>query len=152
MSKLAQDALAFLDVAEQAHFTDLPHHYGDALKASIHKGIKHGLLNEELGHYDLDRLAKALNAERDYKFSYIGLQILYDRYFLHAQDVRFELPQVFFMRVAMGLALREVDREEKAIEFYNLLSQFDYMCSTPTLFNSGTKHSQLSSLLSHHSV
>ena len=91
------------------------------------------------------KLGKNLKPERDLQFSYLGLQTLYDRYFIHKNEIRFELPQIFFMRVAMGLAIEEKDREEKAIEFYDLLSSFDYMSSTPTLFNSGTIHSQLSS-------
>ena len=94
---------------------------------------------------DVDKLGQAIISSRDNDFTYLGLQTLYDRYFIHHDEVRYELPQVFFMRVSMGLALRENEREERAIEFYNLLSSFDYMSSTPTLFNSGTKHSQLSS-------
>jgi ribonucleoside-diphosphate reductase alpha chain len=111
----------------------------------IAKGIQNELLDEELGKYDLERLAKAIVADRDLQFGYIGLQTLYDRYFLHVRDVRIEMPQAFYMRVAMGLALNETDREARAIEFYNLLSTFDFMSSTPTLFNSGTQRSQLSS-------
>jgi ribonucleoside-diphosphate reductase alpha chain len=111
----------------------------------IAKGIENELLDAELGNYDLERLAKALVADRDLQFGYIGLQTLYDRYFLHVRETRIEMPQAFYMRVAMGLALREADREERAIEFYNLLSSFDFMSSTPTLFNSGTRRSQLSS-------
>jgi len=111
----------------------------------VKKGIEGGLLNPELGQYDLKRLGKALDAKRDLQFDYLGLQTLYDRYFLHVKGQRIELPQVFFMRVAMGLALREIDREARAIEFYEILSSFDFMSSTPTLFNSGTQHSQLSS-------
>ncbi len=111
----------------------------------IKKGIAGGLLNPELGQYDLKRLGLALDAKRDLQFDYLGLQTLYDRYFLHLKGQRIELPQVFFMRVAMGLALREVNREERAAEFYEILSSFDFMSSTPTLFNSGTLHSQLSS-------
>ncbi|XLZ69583.1 ribonucleoside-diphosphate reductase subunit alpha [Massilia sp. SR12] len=111
----------------------------------IAKGIAAELLNEELGKFDLAKLAKALVADRDLQFGYIGLQTLYDRYFLHVRDVRIEMPQAFYMRVAMGLALNEADREARAIEFYNLLSTFDFMSSTPTLFNSGTQRSQLSS-------
>lgn len=111
----------------------------------IRKGIDAELLDERLGQFDLERLAAALVPERDGQFEYLGLQTLYDRYFLHIEDRRIELPQVFFMRVAMGLAINEVDREKWAIEFYNVLSTFDYMSSTPTLFNAGTRHSQLSS-------
>ena len=96
--------------------------------------------------YDLGRLGAALKPERDLQFTYLGLQTLYDRYFIHtAGGIRFELPQAFFMRVAMGLAINEIDREERAIEFYELLSSFDFMSSTPTLFNSGTLRPQLSS-------
>lgn len=108
-------------------------------------GIEADLLDPRLGDYDLSRLAAALKPERDRQFGYLGLQTLYDRYFLHIGGRRIELPQIFFMRVAMGLALNEIDREARAIEFYNLISSFDFMCSTPTLFNSGTRHSQLSS-------
>jgi ribonucleoside-diphosphate reductase alpha chain len=111
----------------------------------VAKGIKNELLDPELAKFDLARLAKAIVADRDLQFGYIGLQTLYDRYFLHVREVRIEMPQAFYMRVAMGLALREDDREARAIEFYNLLSTFDFMSSTPTLFNSGTLRSQLSS-------
>jgi ribonucleoside-diphosphate reductase alpha chain len=111
----------------------------------IAKGIKEELLDAKLAEFDLARLAKALVADRDLQFGYIGLQTLYDRYFLHVRDIRIEMPQAFYMRVAMGLALNEGDREARAIEFYNLLSTFDFMSSTPTLFNSGTLRSQLSS-------
>ena len=111
----------------------------------IKKGVEGGLLNSELARYDLKLLAKAIDAKRDLQFDYLGLQTLYDRYFLHLKGQRIELPQVFFMRVAMGLALSEVNREARAVEFYEILSSFDFMSSTPTLFNSGTLHSQLSS-------
>jgi ribonucleoside-diphosphate reductase alpha chain len=111
----------------------------------IQKGIDAELLDTRLAAFDLVRLGQALKAERDAQFNYLGLQTLYDRYFLHIDDVRIEMPQAFFMRVAMGLALNEKDREARAIEFYDVLSSFDFMSSTPTLFNSGTRHSQLSS-------
>ncbi len=111
----------------------------------IANGIKNELLDAKLAEFDLERLAKALVADRDLQFGYIGLQTLYDRYFLHVRDVRIEMPQAFYMRVAMGLSLNEQDREARAIEFYQLLSSFDFMSSTPTLFNSGTLRSQLSS-------
>lgn len=114
-------------------------------EAYVTKGIEVGLLDPELRNFDLYKLSQALDFERDLKFQYLGLQTLYDRYLLHWEGQRFELPQAFFMRVAMGLAVREVDREERAIEFYRLLSSFDFMCSTPTLFNSGTTRPQLSS-------
>jgi len=111
----------------------------------IKQGIEAELLDPRLATFDLPRLAAALKPERDLQFGYLGLQTLYDRYFLHIAGRRIELPQIFFMRVAMGLALNEIDREARAIEFYDLISSFDFMCSTPTLFNSGTLHSQLSS-------
>lgn len=111
----------------------------------IQKGIKAELLDPRLAEFDLAKLAAALDGKRDNQFKYLGLQTLYDRYFLHIRGTRIELPQAFFMRVAMGLALNEVERERRAIEFYKLLSSFDFMSSTPTLFNSGTLHSQLSS-------
>ncbi len=119
--------------------------YADAFPRLIKHGIGAGLLDERLGQFDLKRLGAALQASRDLSFNYLGLQTLYDRYFLHHDGRRFELPQGFFMRVAMGLSLNEIDREARAIEFYEVLSSFDFMSSTPTLFNSGTRHSQLSS-------
>src|SRR3989442_597978 len=96
-------------------------------------------------NFDLARLAAAIDPDRDAKFDFLGMQTLYDRYFLHDHGTRYELPQAFFMRVAMGLALREDDSEARAIQFYELLSSFDFMASTPTLFNSGTTRPQLSS-------
>ena len=119
--------------------------YLDYFPQFIKKGVENELLDERLLQYDLVRLGGALKAERDLQFDYLGLQTLYDRYFLHVRKSRIELPQAFFMRVAMGLALNEVDREARAIEFYEVLSSFDFMSSTPTLFNSGTLRSQLSS-------
>ncbi|UOF93768.1 MAG: ribonucleoside-diphosphate reductase subunit alpha [Bordetella sp.] len=111
----------------------------------INRGIQAGLLAQEINQYDLNLLGKQLKADRDLKFGLIGLQTLYDRYFLHIKHVRIELPQIFFMRIAMGLAFREKNKETRAIEFYEILSSFDFMSSTPTLFNAGTKHPQLSS-------
>jgi len=119
--------------------------YPEALTHLIHQGIKAELLDPRLQEYDLEVLGQALVADRDFQFDYLGLQTLFDRYFLHINERRIELPQTFFMRVAMGLALNEVQREQRAIEFYHLLSSFDFMSSTPTLFNSGTLHPQLSS-------
>ena len=119
--------------------------YKEYFPAFIKRGIEADLLDQRLAQFDLMRLAEALDAERDLQFDYLGLQTLYDRYFLHIKEKRIELPQAFFMRVAMGLALNEVDREACAIEFYQVLSRFDFMSSTPTLFNSGTCRSQLSS-------
>ena len=111
----------------------------------IAKGVKNELLDEKLQQFDLARLGAALKPERDLQFDYLGLQTLFDRYFLHVRKQRIELPQAFFMRVAMGLSLNEADREARAIEFYEILSSFDFMSSTPTLFNAGTLRSQLSS-------
>ncbi|MCV2420299.1 ribonucleoside-diphosphate reductase subunit alpha [Paucibacter sp. DJ2R-2] len=119
--------------------------YAEYFPKYIKKGVAAELLDERLGQYDLARLGAALKAERDLQFDYLGLQTLYDRYFQHIEDKRIEMPQAFFMRVAMGLALNEIDREARAIEFYEVLSSFDFMSSTPTLFNSGTRRSQLSS-------
>ncbi|HXF47503.1 MAG TPA: ribonucleoside-diphosphate reductase subunit alpha [Burkholderiaceae bacterium] len=119
--------------------------YAEYFPRFIKYGIEVELLDERLAAFDLKRLAQALQPERDLQFTYLGLQTLYDRYFLHHDGRRFELPQAFFMRVAMGLALNEIDREARAIEFYEVLSRFDFMSSTPTLFNSGTRHPQLSS-------
>ncbi|WP_345540275.1 ribonucleoside-diphosphate reductase subunit alpha [Variovorax defluvii] len=119
--------------------------YADYFPQFIKKGVDNDLLDEKLLQFDLARLGAALKPERDLQFDYLGLQTLYDRYFLHVRKTRIELPQAFFMRVAMGLALNEIDREARAIEFYEVLSSFDFMSSTPTLFNSGTLRSQLSS-------
>ncbi len=119
--------------------------YREYFPRFIAQGVRAELLDERLLQFNLDRLAAALKAERDLKFDYLGLQTLYDRYFLHVDKRRIEMPQAFFMRVAMGLALNEIDREVRAIEFYEVLSGFDFMSSTPTLFNSGTRRSQLSS-------
>jgi len=119
--------------------------YAEYFPQYIKKGVQAELLDEKLMQFDLVRLGAALKAERDLQFDYLGLQTLYDRYFLHIDEVRIEMPQAFFMRVAMGLSLGEIDREARAIEFYNVMSSFDFMSSTPTLFNSGTRRSQLSS-------
>jgi ribonucleoside-diphosphate reductase alpha chain len=124
---------------------EMAQRYAEYFPVFIKKGIAAELLDDKLAQYDLARLGAALKAERDLQFDYLGLQTLYDRYFLHIDDVRIEMPQAFFMRVAMGLALNEIDREARAIEFYEVLSSFDFMSSTPTLFNSGTQRSQLSS-------
>ncbi|GGC08163.1 ribonucleoside-diphosphate reductase [Oxalicibacterium flavum] len=124
---------------------DAPAEYLEYFPKFIKKGIDADLLDAKLGQFDLKKLADALKPERDLQFGYLGLQTLYDRYFLHIRETRIEMPQAFYMRVAMGLALNEIDREARAIEFYNLLSSFDFMSSTPTLFNSGTQRSQLSS-------
>jgi len=132
-------------LGEEVSQADMATRYRTYFPEFISKGIAGGLLDARLAEYDLARLSAALDASRDLQFSYLGLQTLYDRYFLHLGGVRIELPQVFFMRVAMGLALRETDRDARAIEFYQLLSSFDFMSSTPTLFNAGTLHSQLSS-------
>ena len=118
---------------------------GDALETFLKKGIELELLSPELLNFDLAKLAAAIRPERSNQFTYLGLQTLFDRYFIHSDGVRFELPQLFFMRVCMGLSINEENREDRAIEFYNLLSSFDYMASTPTLFNSGTLRPQLSS-------
>jgi ribonucleoside-diphosphate reductase alpha chain len=145
LDELRSEALEFLGVAEESSHPEMKEHYPTAFKAYIDKGIELEMLDPNLKTYDLDKLGAAIDHDRDYQFTYLGLQTLYDRYFIHYQDTRFELPQIFFMRVAMGLAAEEDNREDRAIEFYRLLSSFDYMSSTPTLFNSGTLRPQLSS-------
>ena len=145
LDSLRTEALSFLNLAPNATQKEMENLYPQALDVFIKRAIELELVNPELGKMDLKKLGNNLKPERDLMFSYLGLQTLYDRYFIHKDEVRFELPQIFFMRVAMGLAIEEENREERAIEFYNLLSSFDYMSSTPTLFNSGTIHSQLSS-------
>ena len=145
MDQIRNEALNFLGVAEESTYQEMEKYYPEAFKAYIDKGIELDILDPELKTYDLNMLGNAIEYSRDNQFTYLGLQTLYDRYFIHCDDTRYELPQVFFMRVAMGLAIEEEKREERAIEFYRLLSSFDYMSSTPTLFNSGTKRPQLSS-------
>ena len=145
MDQIRSEALNFLNIAEESTYQEMEKYYPEAFKAYIDKGIELDILNPELKTFDLDKLSQAIDHTRDNQFTYLGLQTLYDRYFIHCDDVRYELPQVFFMRVSMGLALEEENREDRAIEFYRLLSSFDYMSSTPTLFNSGTKRPQLSS-------
>ncbi|MFC0220594.1 ribonucleoside-diphosphate reductase alpha chain [Pseudochelatococcus lubricantis] len=146
LDKLRREALTYvLGNAREAADAATGDHYAPYFPGFIAKGIAAELIEPELARFDLARLAAALKPERDRQFQFLGLQTLYDRYFLHDHGTRFELPQAFFMRVAMGLALREIDREEKAIEFYDLLSSFDFMASTPTLFNAGTLRPQLSS-------
>ncbi|ASQ45394.1 ribonucleoside-diphosphate reductase subunit alpha [Legionella clemsonensis] len=145
LDSLRTEALNKLEMQAEATFDEMTALYPIYFKAYIAQGINQGLLDHRLSEFDLDALGKALLPQRDMQFTYLSLQTLYDRYFLHENGVRYELPQAFFMRVAMGLAIREEYKTEKAIEFYLLLSSFDYMSSTPTLFNSGTVRPQLSS-------
>lgn len=145
LDDLRSEALSFLGIKDKATFDEMSTLYDTYLQAYIERGIKLELLDTKLKSYDLTKLSAAIKPERDLQFNYLGLQTLYDRYFIHSNGTRFELPQAFFMRVAMGLALNEKDKEKRAIEFYNLLSSFDFMSSTPTLFNSGTLRPQLSS-------
>lgn len=135
---LKQEAYHFLELTPE-------HDFAAYFTAYLDAGIEHELLDPKLRDFDIKQLAAAMQLERDRQFTYLGLQTLYDRYFIHWEGVRFELPQAFFMRVAMGLAMNETEREKRAIEFYHLLSSFDFMSSTPTLFNSGTLRPQLSS-------
>ena len=146
LDKLRREALTFLaDRPDEARREEMAERYPGYFQAYVHRAIELELLDPELARFDLDRIGKALKPERDEQFQFLGLQTLYDRYFQHSDGIRFELPQAFFMRVAMGVAIREIDREARAIEFYELLSSFDFMHSTPTLFNAGTTRPQLSS-------
>jgi ribonucleoside-diphosphate reductase alpha chain len=144
-ARLLLNSVRFEVLGAETTHGEMHTRYAEYFPTFIQRGIDAGLLDDRLGRFDLRSLGAALDANRDNKFGYLGLQTLYDRYFLHVQGTRIELPQAFFMRVAMGLAINEVDREVRAIEFYNVLSSFDFMSSTPTLFNSGTQRSQLSS-------
>ncbi|MEN3353478.1 MAG: ribonucleoside-diphosphate reductase alpha chain [Betaproteobacteria bacterium] len=146
-ARLLLNSLRLETLGEEVTQAEMSARYAEYLPEFVKQGIEAELLDERLANYDLKCLGAALDANRDLKFTYLGLQILYDRYFLHVQGRRIELPQIFFMRVAMGLALNEpeTEREARAIEFYNVLSSFDFMSSTPTLFNSGTRRSQLAS-------
>ncbi len=132
-------------LGEEVTQAQMAERYAEYFPQFIKKGVTAELLDPRLQQFDLARLGAALQAERDFQFDYLGLQTLFDRYFLHIDEQRIEMPQAFFMRVAMGLSLNEIDREARAIEFYNVLSSFDFMSSTPTLFNAGSLRSQLSS-------
>lgn len=147
LDHLRHEALSYIEeTVTGATQTEMNKVYPLYFNKYINRGAELGLIDNELTKYDLKKLGKALKPERDQQFTYLGLQTLYDRYFIHTDEsIRFELPQAFFMRVAMGLAINELDREARAIEFYELLSSFDFMSSTPTLFNSGTRRPQLSS-------
>ena len=142
LNNLEDEVSSFLGFERKANRAAM---YKEALVKTIDKGIEVGFLSEELKTFDLERLGSAIKEERDFQFTYLGLQTLYDRYFITFEETRYEMPQVFLMRVAMGLAIQEKDKNDRAEEFYNLLSSFDYMSSTPTLFNSGTNRPQLSS-------
>ncbi len=144
LSASRSEALTFLG-KQNANQAEMETLYAEYFTSYIERGIELELLDPKLREFDLAKISKAFNAKCDLQFTYLGLQTLYDRYFLHYHGVRFELPQWFFMRVAMGLCIQEKNKEEQAIEFYNLLSSFDYMSSTPTLFNAGTLRPQLSS-------
>ncbi len=145
LQQLRNEALSFLGLAADINHQHMQSLYPSYFQHYIQRGIELKRIDNTLASFDLETLGKALLPERDYQFTYLGLQTLYDRYFIHSNDIRFELPQAFFMRVAMGLALNEPNKEDKAIKFYQLLSSFDYMSSTPTLFNAGTLRPQLSS-------
>ncbi|MDO9411579.1 MAG: ribonucleoside-diphosphate reductase subunit alpha [Pseudolabrys sp.] len=142
LDKLSDEAGTFV-LGDTAEGTALD--YTEYFPAYIKRAIELKLVDPELAKFDLTKVSAALEAQRDRTFQFLGLQTLYDRYLIHSNETRFEMPQAFFMRVAMGLAIREIDREDRAIEFYRLLSSFDFMSSTPTLFNSGTLRPQLSS-------
>ena len=142
LNNLEDEVSSFLGFERKANRAAM---YKEALVKTIDKGIEVGFLSKGLKTFDLERLGSAIKEERDFQFTYLGLQTLYDRYFITFEETRYEMPQVFLMRVAMGLAIQEKDKNDRAEEFYNLLSSFDYMSSTPTLFNSGTNRPQLSS-------
>src|SRR3989475_8323507 len=141
-ARLLLHAIRFEVLGDEASHADMAVRYGAYFPQFIERGIAAELLDPELARFDLKTLGRALKAERDLKFGYLGLQTLSDRYLLHQRRPRIALPPAFFMRVAMGLALKEKDREQRAIEFYDVLSTFDFMSSTPTLFNAGTQRSQ----------
>ncbi|TQV88182.1 ribonucleoside-diphosphate reductase subunit alpha [Aliikangiella coralliicola] len=146
LSNLRLEALSFVnDSSTIVAQSEMAQVYPNYFIKYIKKASELKLLDEELTRFDLEKLAAAIQPDRDLAFNYLGLQTLYDRYFIHSENTRIELPQAFFMRVAMGLAINEIEREAKAVEFYQLLASFDFMSSTPTLFNSGTTRPQLSS-------
>ena len=146
LTSLYEEGLTFLNFKDNAPtIKEMSKAYPEYFKSYITNAVELELIDKELLNYDIDFIAKNIDPSKDLAFTYLGLQTLYDRYFIHKQGKRFELPQAFFMRVAMGLAINEENREERTLEFYNLISSFDFMCSTPTLFNSGTLRPQLSS-------
>ncbi len=144
-ARLLLDQIRHEVLGEAVTHGQMSSRYAEYFVEYVNKGVEAGRIDPKLAQFDLERMGAALNADRDLKFQYLGLQTLYDRYLLHINGRRFELPQAFWMRVAMGLAINEVEREARAIEFYELLSSFDFVSSTPTLFNSGTNRPQLSS-------
>ncbi len=144
-ARLLLNDFCSLVLGEEIAQADMATRYADYFPGYIKQAIEAELLDVKMSQFDLPRLGKELDASRDLQFGYLGLQTLFDRYFLHINEKRIELPQAFFMRVAMGLSLNEANPNERAIEFYRLLSSFDFMSSTPTLFNAGTRRSQLSS-------
>ena len=144
-ARILMHTIRYEVLSEEVTHEAMAQRYAEYFKKYIAQGVAAELLDDRLMQFDLDKLGRALDSQRDLQFNYLGLQTLYDRYFLHIDERRIELPQAFFMRVAMGLALNEEQREARAIEFYQILSAFDFMSSTPTLFNSGTRRSQLSS-------
>ncbi|SDP67419.1 ribonucleoside-diphosphate reductase alpha chain [Actinopolyspora xinjiangensis] len=146
LDDLRREALSLLEgQRSEADQEQMRHRYPEYFARYVRHGVEIGRLDPRLGEFDLVRLGAALRPERDTLFEFLGLRTLYDRYLLHEGGARYELPQAFFMRVAMGLALHEDDRERRAVEFYESLSSMDFMCSTPTLFNAGTTRPQLSS-------
>ena len=146
LHEIYSEGLRFLSIDPLTLLSEAGDKYRESFRTYINKACELELVNPELKTFDLDKISQAIQPQRDFQFTYLGLQTLHDRYFIHSEEVRFELPQSFFMRVAMGLAIEEGEmKNERAIEFYNLLSSFDFMSSTPTLFNSGTLRSQLSS-------
>jgi ribonucleoside-diphosphate reductase alpha chain len=144
-ARLLLDQIRREVMGEAVTHAQMKERYKEYFPEYIKTGVEAGLIEPKMAQFDLARLGAALKPDRDLQFQYLGLQTLYDRYFLHTQGRRFELPQAFWMRIGMGLSLNEVDREGRAIEFYELLSSFDFISSTPTLFNSGTHRPQLSS-------
>ena len=142
--KLLDEALGYLQNQDRK-LHNVVADYSDSLKTYIDAGVENGILNPDLANFNFTKLTQAIECERDHQFTYLGLQTLYDRYFIHHNQTRYELPQHFFMRVSMGLALNDKNRDDAAISYYHVLSTFDAMSSTPTLFNAGTIHSQLSS-------
>jgi ribonucleoside-diphosphate reductase alpha chain len=144
-ARLLLDRVRWEVLGEAATQAEMTARYPEYFRDYLQTGIQNELIDPRLGQYDLKRITAALKPERDLNFQYLGMQILYDRYFLHVRERRIELPQAFWMRVAMGLAMDEIDRETHAIAFYEVLSSFDFVSSTPTLFNAGTLRPQLSS-------
>ena len=143
--KLYKEVLQKKIIDKNNFKVEMEKQYKNQFVLSIKKGIEKNYFSERLLEFDLIKMSESLEGERDTLLSYLGLRTLYERYFVKHNKLCLETPQMFWMRVAMGLSLNETNKEERAIQFYTLISQLRYIPSTPTLFHAGLTHPQLSS-------